>query len=683
MADTVTAAAGAMERPEDAGRAPQGEVARWCMELELADKVEKDWRGRAEKNVERYRNGAVSDRSRARFNILYTNVQTMSAALYSDTPRPDVRRRYYDEDPVARVAAEVIERACSYQIDQANIDATIGACIDDGLITGRGVLRLRYEAEMVPTAPGQEEAETPESEAAEADGVSPDPIEAEASDDQPPSEVIADQRVWFELVQWDDFRRGSGRQWSDVQWVAFRHLFTRDEAIDEFGQVAEGVTLDWAPKGYEKRESRDNEESLFKRMTVWEIWDACKRRIIWIAPSFKDRPLRESDDVLRLRAFFPIPMPFYANAPVGELVPVDDYSQYAAQAEELDRLTTRIGKLINGIKLRGIYDASIEEFQLLLGPSSTDNDLVASKGVTAAMQAGGLDRAVWMLPIDMAVAVLAQLVQQRELTKQVIFEISGISDILRGNASGPLKTATEQSIKAQWGSLRLQRRQRDVQRLARDLVRLMAEVIAEHFDPMVLTQMTGRQVTPEVMQLLRSDAMRRFRVDIETNSTIAADEQAERDGLTELMAAITSMGQGLPAAVQSGFISADAAKALAGAVVRRARLGRIVEDAIDGDANRPQQPQQPDPAAQAEQAKAQREQMQAQAEQAKAQAELQRIQMQAQADQQRYQMKLREMQVEHEMKMAELRATAQTKAIERALEPSPPPPAPPIDVVAA
>ncbi|MFX8715888.1 hypothetical protein ABTM38_19660, partial [Acinetobacter baumannii] len=76
----------------------------------------------------------------------------------------------------------------------------------------------------------------------------------------------------------------------------------------------------------------------------------------------------------------------------------------------------------------------------------------------------------------------------------------------------------------------------------------MAEVIAEHFDPMVLTQMTGRQVTPEVMQLLRSDAMRRFRVDIETNSTIAADEQAERDGLTELMAAITSMGQGLPAA---------------------------------------------------------------------------------------------------------------------------------------
>ena len=75
----------------------------WQIELELADKEEEDWRMEAYETVERYRNEqttAYVGREK-KFNILWSNVETLKSSLFSRMAKPDVRRRYRSRDDKA------------------------------------------------------------------------------------------------------------------------------------------------------------------------------------------------------------------------------------------------------------------------------------------------------------------------------------------------------------------------------------------------------------------------------------------------------------------------------------------------------------------------------------------------------------------------------------------------------
>ena len=101
---------------EDAGKGPAGKVARWVMELDLSSSVEKSWRKRAKDVINRYRDEKSNDMNdpgrysnSCRYNILYSNVQTICPALFNQSPKPDVRRRYRDNDKVRRGALGACE----------------------------------------------------------------------------------------------------------------------------------------------------------------------------------------------------------------------------------------------------------------------------------------------------------------------------------------------------------------------------------------------------------------------------------------------------------------------------------------------------------------------------------------------------------------------------------------------
>jgi hypothetical protein len=89
-----------------------------------------------------------------------------------------------------------------------------------------------------------------------------------------------------------------------------------------------------------------------------------------------------------------------------------------------------------------------------------------------------------------SVTAIEGLYKRATILVQQIYEITGISDIMRG-ASQAAETATAQSIKANFGSMRLQKRQRRVQKFTRDIVRIKTEIIAEHFTREMLEEMTG------------------------------------------------------------------------------------------------------------------------------------------------------------------------------------------------
>jgi hypothetical protein len=85
----------------------------------------------------------------------------------------------------------------------------------------------------------------------------------------------------------------------------------------------------------------------------------------------------------------------------------------------------------------------------------------------------------------------------------------------------------------------------------------------------------------DIIAMLRSPALRQFRVDVETFSMIAGTMQADMSGLSQVLKAVSDTLMGLAPLVQSGALPADAAKELVMSVIRRARMGTAVEDAFD------------------------------------------------------------------------------------------------------
>ena len=619
---------------------PRSEKAQfWIKQLDLAGKIEKDWRQQGKEIVQRYRDedrrAAQVDRSTSgfssRFNILWANTEIMLPAIYGSTPIPEVRRRYGDADPVGRQTAEVLERALKYVIDAYDFDSRMVKATQDYLLPGRGVTRVRYvpefrsrRQEVSLFSPMGEELEIPENALEDDEGYYTE------------EEEKYYEEVVCEHVHWEDFRRGAGRAWDEVEWIAFRHLMTKDDLIEEFGARAEKVNMN-----YESDEYGDDDGDAMKRGVVWEVWDKVDRVVCWIAPSFNEEALRMDEDPLGLEGFFPIPEPIMSISTTNSLIPVPEYNMYKDQAEELDLITHRINRIIGGMKLRGIFDSSVPEFDRLFGED--DNAMIPSQNGGIALQNGGMDKAIWMLPIGQHAQILQNLYIQRDQVKQIIFEVMGIADIMRGSSKAS-ETAQAQSIKAQYGSQRMSRRMKDVEKFARNLLRLKAEIIAEHFSPESIQAMTGVQVTPEMMQLMRDQGARSFRIDIETNSTIAPEVAEDKRALNDLLQGIASSVTAITPAVQAGILPMESAKAIIMAALRKFQMGRMVEEALDqGEMQQQQQPQQQqqDPAEQAKamevQAKQQNEQMRLQLEAQRIEIEKMKLQMNMQLEQQKLQ----------------------------------------------
>lgn len=660
-----------LDRPQDLGTTPEATARRWKLELRLADKREKDWRDIGRSVYKKYTPTQPAANS---FNILWTNTETLRQSVYNSLPQPQVRRRYQDEDPLGKAVGEVLTRALEFAQDTYDFDAVLKADVLTMLLPGRSVSRVRYVPDfrtMGADKSGGEEGQEPDS-----------------------YEEIAWEQVICEHVQWDDFRiLGAAKTWNEVSAVAFRHRFTRDDCVEKFGEdIGNKIPLD-SPDDEDVKSQKECED-LFKTAEVWEIWNKDDKEVIFICTTYPV-PCKTQDDPLKLSGFFPVPRPLYAIENNQTLVPAALYTQYEPQARELNRISIRINKLIDALKVRGVYDSTLGEMSQL--QNAQDNQMVPAQNVTALLERGGLEKAIWMMPINTAALVLKELYNQREATKQVIYEITGISDIMRA-ASDPRETFGAQKIKTQWGTQRLQRLQKEVQRYIRDLIRLKAEIIAEKFQPETLEQMTlvplphqvqvdqqkqrmvaeyqqaamqaqqqGQQPPPAppmppdpvtweaVIEAMHDDATRTYRVDIETDSTLSASQDSDMAELKDLLGGIAAFIQSMGPAVMSGSIPIDAIKEIILSVVRRAKMGSAVEDAFE-------KMQPPKPPVDPNMGKAQ---AQLQIEQAKAQAtkDLEIFKAQLQDQQQQ-----RSMEAEAHANEVQAQLDAQLQAHEQAVQ---------------
>lgn len=543
-------------------------------ELKIAERRDEKWRNEASKIEKRYRNDHADLPAKSKtFNILWANTETLRPALYSNTAKPDVRRRFGAGDAAARGGSMIIERAIEAMLDNSEFDVAMENAVQDMLLTGRGVARIHYRPtmEMQEVRMGLAEVNSdtePFTRFADENGEERLPsFDNEGAFFMSEEETVSSEKVEIEFIPWDRIRFGPARQWSEVQWIAFESIQTRQDMVDNFGEKGKSAPMTVLPEGYDE----DLPEDVVKRCRVWEIWDKRERKVIFISEGATE-PMMEKDDPLNLEDFFPIPRPLYSVETDRTMLPVPEFTLYRDQADELDDITARINHLVNMLKVRGVYDAANEELGNIF--KTTEGTMIPAHNWQAFAERGGFRGTIDFVPLESTAQVLVGLYQERTRLIQSIYELTGISDIQRG-ASDPRETRGAQMLKAQFSSLRLQPRQKKVQRFVRDLFRLMAEVIGEVFSPETMTKITGIQVTPEMLDVLRDDDS--YQIDVETDSTVIADDAADKQAVSEYLNAV---GQFMQLALAGGIPQEVAQKILLWAS-RRFKVSREVEALLE------------------------------------------------------------------------------------------------------
>src|SRR3990167_8525522 len=128
----------------------------WLAHISTYEKIYKKRETRVEKITKRYRDEERSDKDgSAKCNILWSTIETLVPATYSRVPKPDVSRRFKDNDPVGRVAGMMLERALEFEIQHyEDYRGTMKACVFDRFLGGRGTAWARYEPH-IRALPGQ------------------------------------------------------------------------------------------------------------------------------------------------------------------------------------------------------------------------------------------------------------------------------------------------------------------------------------------------------------------------------------------------------------------------------------------------------------------------------------------------------------------------------------------------
>ncbi len=613
---------------------------KWLDAIKVREKSFSDGKGwwqNADEAVGLYNNGK-DDNNTVPYNILYSNTEVLQPSLYSAVPKPDVRTRF--SGMVLKPIPEVIERFLTIVADPATVggdsfDLAMTEATLQAVTGGVGIVRLRYYKDRAFP-------------------------------------------LTFEAVNYRAFIWAKAARWSKVRWLAFVHKMHKDEMFEKF-EIEEVDKIGFVVSENCADEEREN-------AVVYEFWDKETRKVYYLSENWQEKLLDEADDPMGLEHFFPVPGLLQMTPKTGKMEPTTLYSYYKCQAEELNRVSVRLNKILEAIKVRGLYNGLLgDDLKNLLEGEDKENKMMAAGEAALLAQSGGIERHIWMLPIDKLIGVAQQLYQARESIKGVIYEITGISDIIRGSSVAS-ETATAQDLKNKWGTVRLRKMQGFVANYARDLFRLSVDCGSQIIPPekwKAITQIQlptaeekqaaiarmqqmaamppipGQPPQPpdpalqktasspsweEVLKKIADDMGRTFIVNIQTSSTVDIDTAQDKSEVQEFMAAMGQLMPGLAPLVQLGDSGLEAAKGILSAVLSRFKFGQDIADLVNNIQPMPKPGETPDPAKEAE-AKAAQEKMtlESQFSQAEHQMKMQKLQMETQR-----------MQKEQEVAMAEM-----------------------------
>ncbi len=552
------------------------------------------------------------------FQMFWANLEILKPSIYARPPAPVVVPRFRTMKELPRKASELLERTLVLTFEETDINAVMLQIRDDLATNGRGAAWLRLE------------------------------------------ERNGRLRSVIEHVDRADFLHEPARKWQEVGWVAKRAWLTKGEGVARFGDDFLQVELKSRRELLGSGGVGDYDGE--KKAEIWEVWSRSRGVVVWVAPGLED-VLDIRAPFLKLETFFPCPRPAYATTERRRLIPVPDFVYYKDQLEEINELTARISALSEGLRMKGFYPAGAGDLAEAVETAvrqNTRNAILVPVSNFAALGGTALRDSIIWLPVAEISGTIRELVSLRRQLVEDVYQITGLSDIMRG-ATDPYETAAAQQLKSQYGSIRIRDRQAELVRIARDITRIAAEIIAENYTaddfadlaqmdlpretaiageinalrldalerfapgdnpgpgPGLLgpgdqseLQMPGAAAGPGLVRedsrpraearekletrlaalaatvtleravdLLRQQRLRPFILEIETDSTIQADENGEKQRRTEFLSALSMAIQQLTPMVAQRPASAPFAIEILKFAVAPFRAGRSFEGSID------------------------------------------------------------------------------------------------------
>ena len=588
----------------------------WLAAIADAERVFRSYQSKADNIDKLYADLTVlaSDVRDREFQLFWANVEVLKPSIYARPPVPVCMPKFQDRRPLYRIASELVERSSIVAFDLADIDQVMRAVRDDLAINARGAGWVRYETKQESGKPTE--------------------------------------RVCIEHKDRKDFLHEPAREWAEVGWVAGAAYLTKRQMRKRFRKTSGDAYM---KATFTEREDRDlGGADHRQKAKVWEVWSKTENRVVWVTEGV-DVLLDDGEPHLKLEGFFPCPRPAYATVQRRSLIPVPDMLYYKDQLEEINEITGRIHALADSLQVRGFYPAGAGEIGDAIEAAlrTVENRQLLIPISNWAMLGNGnpTDMIVW-LPVEKVAEVLMQLVTLRKEMIDDVYQIMGLSDIMRG-ATDANETLGAQQLKSQYGSVRIRDKIAELVRFARDLVRISAEIMAENFSSKTLldmsqleiptdaeierqvkalyaqgkqqieqmaqqalanpeiaaqakanpkqaramiaqaTQQVEAQIAPQVekleaqptieqvMDFLRDQRVRPFVLDIETDSTIQPDENAEKERRTEFMGIFMQSAQGLGQMIAAAPESAAVAGTMLKFVLAPYRVGRELDTAID------------------------------------------------------------------------------------------------------
>jgi hypothetical protein len=530
--------------------------------------AERSWNEikKRQKNAKLWSVTPNSVKKRARYPAWYSIFKIRQPLLLSRIGIPIGKDTTQDgNDPIGATAAICLERLAINLARSFDFFDVMSSARDDFLATNIGFCRAYYEREEVKErvkirlTPQQIDEQNvvfigPDGQQVLSDAIAQDDEGFYLETDEVVD--VENERICLEPVLYKDvFIDPDIRRWNRCKRIAFLEYYSEREFKRLFGSEAFAKL----PKSNDQNPGKDEASPKRQTIKVYEYWDEYEEECLWFADQGTEfiKPLtypEPDEDMPRrglydLEKFFPVPNPLISNQATDEFWPIPEFYQLQELLEDIHTIFSRMVALTRAIRARLLFDSNIEGLQPALNEASEGDAFGVSNLTQALAGAGGsLDGVVQYIPVLPLVESLNQVYTALEQRLNTLYKLTGTSDLLQGLITDPTqRTFGERQMTEKYALNQLAEPQRKMQEFVRDSYQLMCEMALKNFKDDSLTQYIiprtlqpeQQEVYPQAIELLQNN-QKRFRIELETDSTIALNEEYDKAMRIELVNTLTT-----------------------------------------------------------------------------------------------------------------------------------------------
>ena len=412
-------------------------------------------------------------------------------------------------------------------------------------------------------------------------------------------------------------------KWNKVTRLAFEYQYNYREFKEKFGKSA-----------LEKLVQSDIQEHKAgkKPIIVYEYHDSVLKEVRWFADNSDDffqpqdmediniealkaqgKPIEgyDNSDLYGLSNFFPCTEPLIINQSTRSFWPTPEYFQVQDILDDISSIVTRMLQLTRAVRIRFLFDSSVKALAPLIGENWAMGE-GTGMGVPNLEQSlmnnkGNLSNLVAYFPIDELMKGLQNMSGAFDQRLNMFYNITGFSDLIRGQTSENDKTYGERQLEGKFALNRMEPYQRKVQEWIKDNYQLGMELglkmfsdetIDEYITPQTLDE-EDKQRYVASLDLLRNNKRRRFRMDFETDSTISINQEWKKTQAIETANAITKMLESIAKTAQDMPELATTELRIAKHVIGELTDGKLfmdeIIDSVQETIDKVNEPKEPEP----------------------------------------------------------------------------------------